>query len=505
MNNLLNSRPTRLGALAVLAALAIAPALASAAQSPAAARPATRPPNIIFILNDDLGWGDVGYHGSTIKTPTLDQLARRGVELSNYHTYSVCSPTRAALMTGRSSLETGVDGAIALNRVLPMEATLLPQHLKKLGYQTVMVGKWHLGAVTTENLPFKRGFDYFYGFTGGFIDHYTHLSGQGELDWQRNGVSVREAGYSTDLFTDDAIRQIKGRDKSKPLFLYLAYDAPHNPLQAPEDAIRRYAHIEDPVKRIYAAMVDHFDSQLARVLATIESEKMAQDTLIVWTSDNGPQANSGGNAGPLRGTKGTAFEGGMRVPAIAYWPGHLDGGRQLQSLVTVLDWFPTFITLAGGKVPDDKRIVGRDAMPVMRGGPQAPGSELILGTFTLAKAHSEAAYRWPWKVFRAPTSLVDPKRTPAPAAGEKSVMLFNLADDPNERTDLSAQRPDMLKTLLADLDTTPRAPRSLSGFAEGSAGNDGSVLQGIAVEKGEPVAEAAARASRAAANANAKP
>jgi arylsulfatase A-like enzyme len=483
-------------AVLVLAALTIGPVTTNAAGGRAAAQSTARQPNVIFILSDDLGWGDVGYHGSQIKTPTLDRLAKRGVELNRYYTYAVCSPTRAAILTGRSSIETGVDAPIASTNVLPMEATLLPQHLKKLGYQTVMIGKWHLGRVKTEHLPFRRGFDYFYGFTGGYIDHYTHLSSDGALDWQRNGVSVRETGYTTDLFTDDAIRQITSRNKRKPLFLYLAYDAPHNPLQAPEDAIRRYAHVEDPVKRNYAAMVDHFDSQLARVLATVEAEGMSEDTLIIWASDNGPQGNSGGNAGEMRGNKGTAFEGGMRVPAIAYWPGHLDGGRQLQSVVTVLDWFPTLIESAGGKVPRDKRIAGRNVMPVLRGGAQAPDTSMVMGNYTAAQAHSEAAYQWPWKLMRAPTSLVNRQQTPPAAPGAKTVMLFDVVADPNERNDVAAQHPELLKKLLAVLDAAPRAPRSLSEAAAGGAGNAGPVLQGVAVEKGEPIAEATARRSR---------
>lgn len=492
----LSARGVLCAAIPVLAAWAISPVTANAGQARATAQPTARQPNVIFVLSDDLGWGDVGYHGSQIKTPTLDRLAKRGVELNRYYTYAVCSPTRAALLTGRSSIETGVDAPIASTNVLPMEATLLPQHLKKLGYQTVMIGKWHLGRVKTENLPFKRGFDYYYGFTGGFIDHYTHLSAEGALDWQRNGVSVREAGYTTDLFTEDAIRQIKSRNKRKPLFLYLAYDAPHNPLQAPDEAVRRYAHIEDPVKRNFAAMVDYFDAQLARVLATVEAEGMSQDTLIIWASDNGPQGNSGGNAGTMRGNKGTAFEGGMRVPAIAYWPGHLEGGRQLQSVVTVLDWFPTLIESAGGKVPSDTRIVGHNVMPVLRGGDQAPGTSMVMGNYTAAQAHSEAAYQWPWKVLRAPASLVNPKQTPPPAPGEKTVMLFNVGADPDERNDVAGEHPDVLKKLLADLDAAPRAPRSLSEAAAGGNGNGGSVLQGTTVEKGEPIAEAAARASR---------
>jgi arylsulfatase A-like enzyme len=242
-------------------------------------------------------------------------------------------------------------------------------------------------------------------------------------------------------------------------------------------------------------MVDYFDSQLARVLATVEAEGMSQDTLIIWASDNGPQGNSGGNAGAMRGVKGTAFEGGMRVPAIAYWPGHLEGGRQLQSVVTVLDWFPTLIESAGGKVPSDTRIVGHNVMPVLRGGDQAPGTSMVMGNFTAAQAHSEAAYQWPWKVLRAPMSLVNPKQTPPPAPGDKTVMLFDVVADPNERDDVAGQHPDVLKKLLADLNAAPRAPRSLSEAAAGGNGNGGSVLQGTTVEKGEPIAEAAARAS----------
>jgi arylsulfatase A-like enzyme len=466
--------------------------------SPVQAAVSAKQPNIIFVLVDDLGWGDVGYHGSPIKTPTLDGLAKRGVELNRYYTYAICSPTRAALMTGRSSLETGIDAPIGLDKALPMDITLLPQHLKNLGYQTALIGKWHLGESKVEYMPFKRGFDYYYGFLGGFIDHYTHLNSFGQLDWQRNGVSVREAGYTTDLLTDDAIKHIKSRDKQKPLFLYLAYDAPHNPLQAPEEAIKRYAHIEDPVKRTYAAMVDYFDSQLARVLATVEAEGMSQDTLIIWASDNGHQGNSGGGSGGLRGNKGTAFEGGQRVPAIAYWPGHLDGGKRLESVVTVLDWFPTLIQAAGGNVPNDKLVVGKNIMPVLRGNPQAPGTQMVIGNFTRAQAHFESAYQWPWKLVRAPTSVLNPQQTPPPAASDKTVMLFDVVADPNESNNIAAQYPELVTKLLADLNAAPRAPASLSeyvGTAGMAGGGMGGALQGYTEEKIEPLAEKSARES----------
>jgi arylsulfatase A-like enzyme len=509
-----------------------------------AALAATKP-NIVVIVNDDLGWGDVGYHGAEIRTPNLNALAKRGVELNRYYTYAVCSPMRAALMSGRSSLETGVDAPIALDKVLPLDATLLPEHLKRVGYQTVMVGKWHLGQAKTEYLPFKRGFDYYYGFLGGFIDHYTHLTPDGNLDWQRNGVSVREEGYTTDLFTADAISQIKSRDKKKPLFLYLAYDAPHTPLQAPAEVVAKYADIADPIRRTYAAMVDHADAQIARVLATIESEGMAKDTIIIWVSDNGPETRGGGTSGGLRMGKGTSFEGGQRVPAIAYWPGHLEGGKKLDSVVTVLDWFPTLIAAAGGKVPQDKRIVGHDVMKSLRSGKVAQPTQMVMGNHAQrAGAYYESAYQWPWKIVRAPAALLNAAQGPRPggpgsgaappasgAAGpdDKVTMLFDVVSDPNESNDVAAANPQIVARLLADLEAAPRAPASLSewggngragaaggppgggppgggppgggpprgGPAAGGGGDrlpgGGNALQGYTVEKGEPVAEAAAR------------
>ncbi len=419
----------------------------------------------MVILNDDLGWGDVGYHGSDIQTPTIDGLARRGVELNRYYTYSICSPTRAALMSGHSSLETGVDGPIASAESLPAQLKLLPQHLKDLGYQTTMIGKWHLGKAKADYMPFNRGFEYYYGFLGGFIDHYTHTDVTGKLDWQRNGQPVTEAGHSTDLMTEDAVRQIKGRDKTKPLFMYLAYDAPHTPLQAPDDYVARNAHIADPGRRVYAAMVQHMDAQLARVLATLDDEGMAQDTLVVWASDNGPLNGGSGSSGGLRGSKGTAFEGGQRVPAVAYWPGHLQGGRKLDTVVTVLDWFPTLIRLAAGTVPVDPLLVGRDVMPTLRGAEQAPGAEMVLGNHLVrAKGYAESAYRFPWKLVRLPVLTPASGASAPQPTGARTELLFNVVTDPQEASNVAAAHPDIVQRLRADLDAAPRAPRTLSNW-----------------------------------------
>jgi arylsulfatase A-like enzyme len=420
-------------------------------------------PNIIFILQDDQGWGDVGYHGSIVQTPTIDRMARQGVELNRYYTYAVCSPTRAALMSGRSSLETGVDAPISTTQALPMNLTLLPQYMKAAGYQTVMIGKWHLGQAQTEYQPHRRGFDHFYGFLSGFQDHYTRINAEGRYDWQRNGVEITETGHSTDLMAEETLRMIKARDKTKPLFMYLAFDAPHTPLQAPEAYLVRNAHITDTNRRIFAAMLQQQDDQIARILATLQAEGMADNTLIVWASDNGHQNNSGGSSGGLRGLKGTSFEGGQRVPALAYWPGTLQAGRKLEAMVSVHDWFPTLIKLAGGTPPTDALFPGRDVMPLLRGEGLPPGKTVVLGNRNnRIPDYYESAYDLPWKLVRVPTFLISGTGAVPQPPYAKTVLLYNVVTDPNETTDLAAANPDIVTRLLADLDAAPRAPSTLS-------------------------------------------
>jgi len=208
-------------------------------------------PNIIFILVDDMGFGDVGYNGSEIATPNLDALAAKGVRLDWNYVYAICSPTRAALLSGHSPLEYGIDGPMSDGSSLPVDVRLLPEYLKDLGYQTAIVGKWHLGLGDRAYFPVSRGFDYHYGFLGGWIDFYTHVYTDG-LDWQRNGSSIREEGHATDLLTADAKRVIAMRDTQKPLFLYLAYNAPHTPLQHVPLSSGLNDEIEDGSRAVYA-------------------------------------------------------------------------------------------------------------------------------------------------------------------------------------------------------------------------------------------------------------
>ena len=232
--------------------------------APAAAAP--RHPNVIVILADDLGSADLGCYGSEIETPNLDRLAGQGVRFTHFHSFPLCSPTRAALMTGRSPMRCGVAYHVIrpwLSYGLPLEEHILPQTFKAAGYQTAITGKWHLGHSQVKYLPHSRGFDHAYGHVNGAIDYYTHIR-DGGLDWHRNGKSVREEGYSTDLLAAEACRWIRSRDRSRPFFLYVPFNAPHSPLQAPKPLIEKYAGIKDERRRVFAAMVDAMDSAAGR-------------------------------------------------------------------------------------------------------------------------------------------------------------------------------------------------------------------------------------------------
>jgi arylsulfatase A-like enzyme len=453
-------------------------------------------PNIVFVLVDDLGWGDVAYNGSEIRTPTLDALAASGARLDRYYTYSVCSPTRAALMTGRTAFETGVDGPVGLDRGLPLNYTLLPERLQDQGYQTAMVGKWHLGTRSLQYLPNQRGFESFYGFLHGFIDHYTHITPFGALDWQRDGITLREEGYTTDLLTDEAVRVITQRDNEKPLFLYLSYDAPHSPIQAPSEIVARYAHIDDEVRREYAAMVESMDAGLGRVVAAIEAEGIADETLIVWASDNGGNISAGASNGELRGGKGTAFEGGVRVPALAIWPGVIPAGTVIDAPASVHDWAPTLVRLAGVEAPQiDTAYVGRDLMPVLTGEKLAT-PDFIVGGGRPARPTNKAVVSWPWKLvveMPRPPYAGEAVLSNGPAAPLRTPSLFNIEADPFETSDVAESNPAVVDKLLQILNAAPTAPSQGEtddlGAPAGPSGDPTAYLVGFETEKSVPVME----------------
>jgi arylsulfatase A-like enzyme len=324
---------------------------------PAAGQRKAKRPNLLLMMADDLGWGDVGYHGSEIRTPHIDAIAKRGASLTHFYAYPWCSPTRAALLTGRSALTLGVHGPFGPNDKtgLGLDEHLMPESFKAEGYQTWITGKWHLGLARKAFFPHNRGFDHFYGHAGAAVSYNSHL-GAGAYDWQRNGKTVREDGYTTELIGNDMAGLIRNRDRSRPFFAYVPFNAPHTPLEAPAESIAKYAHIENENRRTYAAMVDVVDQQVGRLVSILDEEKIAGETIVMLCSDNG--GSIGASNGTLRLGKTTVFEGGIRVPAAIHYPGVIEGGKTIGQMVTMHDLFPTLAAACGVKPRNRKPFYG---------------------------------------------------------------------------------------------------------------------------------------------------
>jgi arylsulfatase A-like enzyme len=420
-----------------LLAAAVAGGAAEAAEA-AGARP-----NIIYIIADDQGWKDVGFHGSDIKTPNLDALARTGAELTSFYVQPMCTPTRAAFMTGRYPLRYGLQTAVIPTGGrygLPTDEKLLPQALKEAGYATAMVGKWHLGHADRKYWPNQRGFDRFYGPLVGELDHFTHQS-NGQNDWYHDNQNVDEPGYDTTLFGNEAVRIIEAQDRKQPLFLYLAFTAPHAPFQAPEEYLARFPNITDPQRRIYAAMISAMDDQIGRVVAALEAKGMRDNTLIVFHGDNGGtrskqfsgQSKIKGelppNNGPYRDGKGTVYEGGTRVLALANWPGRIKPGKA-NGIMHVVDMYPTLTALAGGGAAPGKPLDGLNVWNAISQGEASPRTEVVYNVDPFVAGVRQGDWKVVW------TAILPGK-----------VELFNLAQDPSETRDLAADEPARTKAL----------------------------------------------------------
>lgn len=353
-------------------------------------------PHIIFILVDDLGWDDVSFHGSSqIPTPNIDTLAADGIILNNYYVQPMCTPSRSALMTGMYPIHTGMQHWVIRSPEpwgLPLELKIMPQYLKELGYSTHLVGKWHLGYFQKEYTPTYRGFDSFFGYYNGFIDYYQYRNQYKRhvgLDFRMNmAPSQKGSGqYATDLFADHAISLIENHNKSQPLFLYLSHLAPHaatesEPLQAPEENVRKFDYIAHANRTLFAGMVDNLDHSIGRLTEALQRADMLENAIIVFSSDNGAlpygvHANSGFNW-PLRGTKMSLWEGGVRVPGFVWSPLLQKRRRVSRQLMHITDWLPTLYAAAGGNPSNLGYVDGYNMWETLSRGWRSPRKEVLL-------------------------------------------------------------------------------------------------------------------------------
>jgi arylsulfatase A-like enzyme len=403
-------------------------------------------PNIVYIVADDLGWKDVGFNGSEIKTPNIDALAAGGARLEQFYAQPMCTPTRACLMTGRYPFRYGLQTAVILSvhtYGLPTDEWLLPQALKEAGYQTAIIGKWHLGHADRKYWPKQRGFDYQYGPMIGELDYFTHEE-HGVLDWYRDNQPLKEEGYTTTLIGAEAVKLIDAHDAHTPLYLYLTFNAPHTPFQAPAEFVDRYKSIEDPTRRTYAGMVTCMDEQIGRVVAAIDKKGIRDNTLIIFQSDNGGTRNAmfaGVMAdmskvkipcdnGPYREGKGTLYEGGTRVCALANWPGHIRAGSTVDGMIHVVDMYPTLADLAGVSTGKCKPLDGLDVWKTISRGEPSPRTEIVYNVEPFRAGLRQGDWKLVW-------------RTPLPAAVE----LYNIAEDPAESRNVAADHPDRVAVL----------------------------------------------------------
>jgi len=390
----------------------------AAASSAFASDPAPPAPNLLVIVVDDLGWAGVGFHAPSMPTPNLDRLAKEGTELDRFYAYPVCSPTRAALLTGQMPRRFGIVNPLnGQDRGVPAGEVTLPSVLHDAGYTTALIGKWHLG---TASSPQKAGFDHFYGFLSASTDYFKHTAKNGRLDWQRDGTSVEEEGYSTYLLADEAVRQIKARDAKKPFYIQLNFNAPHDPLAAPAELVEK--------RGLYKAVVEAMDIGVGRVLDALDVEKLRENTLVVFLSDNGASGAEGGSNAPMRGGKGSVYEGGIHVPAVVRWTGKLAAGAHLAQPMCVQDLLPTLATAAGAKIPEAAKLDGASQWVAISSGKPVEREPFVIASF------DNAVYDGAWKLI-----LLE--------GGTRA--LFNLASDPSERNDVAKDNPEIVARLAA--------------------------------------------------------
>jgi arylsulfatase A-like enzyme len=433
------ARRTILSSTATAALTALLPSI-SRAKVPTPDRPR---PNILFILADDLGYADLSCYGRRdYTTPVLDRLAREGTRFSQaYANSAVCSATRTALMTGRyqNRLAIGLEEPLTIRDVgLPPSHPTLPSLMRNQGYETALIGKWHLGELPNYG-PLKSGYNHFWGFRGGSIDYFTHdLLGRGDL-WDNNHP-IEQAGYITDMLGDRTIKTIGEYAQSKKQFLIsLHFSAPHWPWEGPEDEdeARRLSGVRNPADlgdykggslKTYADMVTRMDMQIGRILSELEKQGIADNTIVIFTSDNGGERFS--DTWPFSGRKTELLEGGLRIPAIIRWPGHVPAGVVNDQVIMSMDWLPTLLAAAGANPDPNYLSDGIDLLPVLTG-QREPGPRSLFWRYM--NLSQEACRDGDWKYLKI----------------LENTYLFNVVEDPLERANLKDRHPDIYERIIA--------------------------------------------------------
>jgi arylsulfatase A-like enzyme len=425
----------------------------------AVAKAATQP-NIVVILADDLGRQDCGFMGGKeIKTPQLNRLAAGGAILDAFYVQPVCSPTRAAFLTGRYPMRHGLQVGVVrpwAQYGLPLDERTLAQALGEAGYATAIVGKWHLGHFAPNYLPTRRGFDHQYGHYNGALDYFTHER-DGGFDWHADDKACRDEGYSTHLIAKDAARFISETAGKKPFFLYVPFNAVHSPHQAPPEYMAPYPNLKGERLK-YAGMLAAMDEAVGAIVAAVEKAGVFENTLFIFSSDNGgPQPGKVTDNGRYRAGKGTLYEGGVRVAAFAAWKGHIKPGTTIREPLHIVDLYPTLLKLAGAKAEQSLPVDGLDIWPTLTQGRPSPHNAILLNT-----TPSTGAIRaGEWKLVVK--SGDDPDGGAAKNAGGKSVELFNLRDDPYEKENLAEKHVERVSAMEAQLNNFAKqavAPRS---------------------------------------------
>lgn len=407
---------------------------------------AAEKPNFVIIMADDLGYGDLSCYDGWIDTPHIDALATGGMKFSDFHSSgAVCSPTRAGLMTGRYQQRAGIPGVVfaALDRPehehgLQTTETTFAELLQDAGYSTAMFGKWHLGYYPKYS-PVHHGFDEFIGYVSGNIDFFSHVDQAGTLDWWKQDKVDNEPGYVTHLINRYAVDFIE-RHQDRPFCLYVPHEAPHYPYQGPNDtAFRevgkssaRMKLSNEEIRQRYTEMVVEMDKGVGQIVDTLEKHNLAGNTLVLFYSDNG--ATSDGSCGPLRGHKGSVWEGGHRVPLLAYWPGRIEASSSTEELTISLDVMPTVLALGGVEPPRDRPLDGVDLSGVLLRGENLGQRQLYF-----EHGNQQAMRDDSWKLVRN-------------ARGSNGTTLYNLANDIGEEKDVSADHAERFNQMQAALD-----------------------------------------------------